>query len=65
MSKAVKDYDPTGGRGLTRDPKNVGPKYSPSGVFGDPTLATVEKGRVAVEARVRHIVGELRAFIEE
>jgi creatinine amidohydrolase len=65
MSKAVKDYDPRGGRGLTRDPENVGPKYSPTGVFGDPTLATVEKGKVAVEARVRHIVDELRAFIEE
>jgi creatinine amidohydrolase len=65
MAKAVKDYDPTGGRGLTRDPENVGPKYSPTGVFGDPTLATMEKGRVAVEARVRHIVDELRAFIEE
>jgi creatinine amidohydrolase len=63
MSKAVKDYDPTGGRGLTRDPENIGPKYSPTGVFGDPTLATVEKGRVVVEARVRFIVDELRGFI--
>jgi creatinine amidohydrolase len=65
MSKAVKDYDPVGGRGLTRDPENTEAKYSPTGVFGDPTLATVEKGRVAVEARVRYIVEELRAFIEE
>jgi creatinine amidohydrolase len=63
MTKAVKDYDPTGGRGLTRDPENIGPKYSPTGIFGDPTLATVEKGRVAVEARVRFIVDELREFI--
>ena len=65
MSKAVKDYDATGGRGLTRDPENVGPKYSPTGVFGDPTLATTEKGRIAVEARVRYIVDELRDFIEK
>ena len=65
MSKTVKDYDPTGGQGLTRDPENIGPKYSPTGVFGDPTLATLEKGRVAVEARVRFIVDELRAFIEK
>ena len=48
MSKAVKDYDPSGGRGLTRDPDNIGPKYSPTGIFGDPTLATAEKGRIAV-----------------
>ena len=65
MSKAVKDYDPSGGRGLTRDPENVGPKFSPTGIFGDPTLATVEKGRVAVEARVGFIADELRAYIGE
>ena len=65
MSKAVKDYDPTGGRGLTRDPENIGPKYSPTGVFGDPTFATAEKGRIAVEARVAFIVDELKAFAAE
>ena len=65
MSKAVKDYDPKGGQGLTRDPENIGSKYSPTGIFGDPTLATVEKGRIAVEARVRFIADELRAFIGE
>ena len=65
MSKAVKDYDPTGGRGLTRDPENIGPKYSPTGVFGDPTLATAEKGRIVVEARVAFIVDELKAFAAE
>ena len=65
MSKAVKDYDPTGGRGLTRDPENTEAKYSPTGIYGDPTLATLEKGRIAVEARVRYIVEEIRAFIEE
>ena len=64
MSKAVKDYDPSGSRGLTRDPDNIGPKYSPTGVSGDPTLATVEKGMIAVEARVRFIVEELRALID-
>ena len=64
MSKAVKDYDPSGGRGLTRDPDNIGPKYSPTGIFGDPTLATVEKGSVAEEARVRFIVEELRSLID-
>ena len=65
MSKAVKDYDPSGGRGLTRDPDNIGPKYSPTGIFGDPTLATAEKGRIAVEARVAFIVDELKAFAAE
>ncbi len=65
MSKAMKDYDSSGGRGLTRDPDKIGPKFSPTGIFGDPTLATVEKGRIAVEARVRFIADELRAFIGE
>ena len=63
MSHAVKDYDPTGGKGLTRDPRKVGLKYSPTGIFGDPTLATLEKGRIAVEKRVNFIVDELRDFI--
>jgi len=65
MSKAVKDYHPLGGRGLTRDPENKeAGVYSASGVYGDATLATVEKGRAAVEARVEHIVEEIKAFME-
>ncbi len=66
MKKAVKDYHPLEGRGLTRDPfnKDAG-VYSASGVFGDATLATLEKGRNVVEARIRYIVDELREFILE
>jgi creatinine amidohydrolase len=58
MSKAVKDYHP--GRGiLTRDPKAEGKTYTPSGVFGDATLATREKGRILTEALVEAIVGDI------
>lgn len=65
MSKAVKDYHLLGGRGLTRDPENKeAGVYSASGVYGDATLATEEKGRTAVEARVEHIVEEIKAFME-
>jgi creatinine amidohydrolase len=65
MSKAVKDYHPRDGRGLTRDPDKRGAgAYSASGVFGDATLATLEKGRITVEALVRRIVAELESFIE-
>ena len=66
MAKAVKDYYPLGGRGLTRNPekKDAG-AYSASGVYGDATMATLEKGWIAVEARVRHIVEELKALIRE
>lgn len=65
MSKAVKDYHPKGGRGLTRDPNKteIG-AYSASGIFGDATLASVEKGKMAVEARVRYIIAELEAFMK-
>lgn len=65
MSKAVKDYHPKKGRGLTRNPDNTeAGAYSPSGIFGDATLASVDKGRLAVEARVQGIITELRTLIE-
>ena len=58
MGKAVKDYHPGKGA-LTRDPKKEGLTYSPSGVFGDATLATREKGRILTEALVAAILREL------
>lgn len=58
MSKAVKDYHPGKG-GLTRDPKQEGKTYSPSGIFGDATLATKEKGRKVTDALVDAIVKEI------
>jgi len=63
MNKAVKDYHPKEG-GLTRNPNAAG-AYSASGIYGDATLATVEKGRLAMEAKVGDIIAELRRFIEE
>jgi creatinine amidohydrolase len=60
MSKAVKDFDPRPGRkGLTRDPDGAG-NYSPTGIWGDPTLATRDKGRIIVEATVAEIVRQVR-----
>ena len=58
MKKAVKDYRPGGG-GLTRDPKAQGKVYSPTGVWGDATLATKEKGRVVTETLVEAILAEI------
>ena len=64
MSKAVKDYDPRPDRqGLTRDPKGAR-SYSPTGIWGDPTLATREKGRIIVETTVREILREVNELIE-
>ena len=58
MGKAAKDYHPGTG-GLTRDEKAEGKVYSPTGVFGDATLATKEKGRIVTEAVVDAILGEI------
>jgi creatinine amidohydrolase len=58
MAKAVKDYHPGKG-GLTRDPKKEGMTYSASGVFGDATLATKEKGRIVTEALVEATLREI------
>ncbi len=59
MKKAVKDYHPENGRGgLTRNPNGAG-VYSPTGIWGDPTLATAAKGRKITEALVSGIVREI------
>ncbi len=59
MSRAVRDYHPeSSAGGLTRDPNGRG-VYSPSGTWGDATLATRDKGRVVVEALVAAILGEI------
>lgn len=58
MSKAVKDDSPKGKGGLTREPGN--PKtFSPSGVWGDATLATREKGERFVAAYTEMVVREI------
>ena len=64
MSKAVKDYYPRGGRGLTRDPKNQDAGvYSVSGIYGDPTLASVGKGEAIVETMIQYIVEDIKKLI--
>ena len=63
MSKAVKDYDSRPNRrGLTRDPAGEG-HYSPTGIWGDPTLASREKGRIIVENTVSAIVNQVKQLI--
>ena len=61
MSKAVKDDSPRGEGGLTRNPNGRG-TYSASGVWGDATLATREKGRLIVEASVEGILREIEVL---
>ncbi len=63
MSKAVRDYRP--GKGpLKRTPSSDG-IYSPSGVFGDATLATQKKGAIIVEAMVAGILRDIEQLRAE
>ena len=59
MEFAVKDYDPK--PGLTRVP-GTEKGYSPTGIFGDPTLATEAKGKRLVQALVDGIVWEIESL---
>ena len=64
MSKARKDASPREGQGgLTRVRGRPG-VYSESGIWGDATLATVEKGRVVVEATVTGVLRDLETLRE-
>jgi creatinine amidohydrolase len=59
MSKAVKDYHGDRPGGLTRDPDASSGVYSPSGTWGDATLATKEKGQVLVEALAQAMLRDI------
>jgi len=58
MTRAVKDFNPDQPGPLTRDPQGMG-VYSPTGTWGDPTLATRDKGRQVTEALVEGILVEI------
>jgi hypothetical protein len=55
MTKAAKDISPSKGTGgLTRDPNGEG-VYSRTGIFGDATLATREKGALVLDSLMAHV----------
>lgn len=61
MSKAARDYHP-GQSPLMRDSARAvreGRTWSRTGIYGDATLATREKGRIVVEAHVEDILDEI------
>src|SRR5688500_12489453 len=68
MDRAVRDYGPDGGEphagyrpgGFSR--RRGDPNYSTTGVFGDPTLATAEKGRQALAIMAAQWMKALRGF---
>ena len=61
MRRAVKDYQPKGAPGFTRDPNTPG-TYSPTGTWGDPTLATRAKGERLVAALVAAMLRDIEAL---
>ena len=63
MSKAVKDCGEKKPGPLTRDPNGKG-TYSPTGTWGDPTLATRAKGERLCEALVRICRQDIAALRE-
>lgn len=58
MTRAVRDCNPDRPGGLTRRPEGPG-TYSPTGVWGDATLATWEKGQIVCEALVAAVLADL------
>lgn len=58
MNKATRDLNPNQPGGLTRDPHGKG-TYSPTGAWGDPTLATREKGQALTESLVTTILKDI------
>jgi creatinine amidohydrolase len=60
MTRAVRDYHPGKGR-LTRTPGGTG-VYSPTGIYGDATLAARAKGRAVVEAMVDGILRDIESL---
>ena len=58
MTRAANDYDAVGQGALTRV-KGAPGTYSPTGIWGDATLATREKGERVVEALVAGVLREL------
>lgn len=59
MPRAVKDFHPRTGPGpLSREPGGGG-VYSPTGIWGDPTLATRDKGERLTEGLVAAILREI------
>ncbi len=64
MKLAVKDDRADGGTPLTRTPGGKG-TYSPTGIWGDPTRATTEKGKRFVEALLDGIIAEIESLRAE
>jgi creatinine amidohydrolase len=57
MAKAENDYHP--GKGPLTPHANTPGVYSASGIYGDATLATTDKGRIVIEATVADLLKDI------
>lgn len=65
MKAAKKDFHDHAPDGvLTRIAKNKNATYSPTGTWGDPTLATRAKGKLITEDMVKDLVGSVKGFMK-
>jgi creatinine amidohydrolase len=62
MRRAVKEYSPSAGPLLLTRRRGAPGTFSQSGVWGDATLATRDKGRVIVEGLVAAILEDIEAL---
>jgi creatinine amidohydrolase len=62
MRRAVKEFNPSAGPLQLTRRRGAPGTFSESGVWGDPTIATREKGRVVVEALVAGILEDIEAL---
>jgi len=62
MGRAVKEYSPSPGPLQLTRRRGAPGTFSESGVWGDPTLATRDKGRVIVEGLVAGILEDIEAL---
>lgn len=69
MQKAVKDdndeIDPSNHGPLTRNQHAKSGIYSASGVWGDPTLASYEKGKIIVNEYIRLLETEIGSYLSD
>jgi creatinine amidohydrolase len=67
MEKAVRDDNPKAEipGPLTRNPNTGKGIYSPTGAWGDPTLATREKSKIITDTYVEYILKQIDSFIAQ
>jgi creatinine amidohydrolase len=62
MTKAVREYGPGRAPRGAFSPSSEGARPSPSGIYGDATLATAAKGHALLDGYTRVMLDQIRAL---